>query len=198
MEAWQTLMLAFGGNAALLAVLGIIGKSLLEKLILRDTKLFESELQRKTNEHQVRFLQLHQKRAAVIAELYGLLVESLWAGESFLSPMEWVGEPTKKEKHIEANNKLAEVYRFFDKNRIYLPPDICKSLEELISNVRTQVIKFGIWVKYEESQLSPESQERKYADWDAAYEVIKTQVPAARISLEDEFRKLLGATQLVV
>ena len=85
METWQTILLAFGGNAALLAVLGLIGKSLLDKLIVRDTKKFESdlqaksdaaiehlknELQLKTIEYQVRFSRLHDKRADVIAELY--------------------------------------------------------------------------------------------------------------------------------
>lgn len=49
MSTWQTILLAFGGNAALLAVLGYLGKSLLEKLIVRDTKLFESDLKAKTD-----------------------------------------------------------------------------------------------------------------------------------------------------
>jgi hypothetical protein len=49
MDAWQTVLLAFGGNAALLAVLGLLGKSLLEKMIVRDTKQFESELKSKTD-----------------------------------------------------------------------------------------------------------------------------------------------------
>ena len=112
METWQTILLAIGGNAALLAVLGLLGKSLLDKLIVRDTKEFESslkakadaaiehlknDLQLRTIEHQVRFSRLHEKRAAVIAELYGHLVEALWEAESFLSPMEWAGEPSKKE-----------------------------------------------------------------------------------------------------
>lgn len=49
MDAWQTLLLAFGGNAALLAVLGLLGKSLLEKLIVRDTRQFEADLKAKTD-----------------------------------------------------------------------------------------------------------------------------------------------------
>jgi hypothetical protein len=49
METWQTVLLAFGGNAALLAVLGLLGKSFVEKLILRDTKQFESALKVKTD-----------------------------------------------------------------------------------------------------------------------------------------------------
>lgn len=49
METWQTILFAFGGNAALLAVLGLLGKSLLEKIILRDTRQFESDLKAKTD-----------------------------------------------------------------------------------------------------------------------------------------------------
>ena len=48
MQAWQTILIAFGGNAALLAVLGLLGKSLLDKLIIRDTQEFQAHLTRQT------------------------------------------------------------------------------------------------------------------------------------------------------
>jgi len=44
MSACQTVFLSFGGNAALLAVLVLLSKSLLEKILVRDTKLFETKL----------------------------------------------------------------------------------------------------------------------------------------------------------
>ncbi|MCC7483534.1 MAG: hypothetical protein IT529_00965 [Burkholderiales bacterium] len=93
MSAWETILLAIGGNAALLAVLGLIGKSFLDKLIQRDTHRFEADLKAKSDaaiehlrnalqlqatEHQIRFSRLHEKRADVIAELNGYLVEALW------------------------------------------------------------------------------------------------------------------------
>lgn len=49
MEVWQTILLAFGGNAALLAVLAYSAKSLLDNRVVRDTKLFESELRSKAD-----------------------------------------------------------------------------------------------------------------------------------------------------
>jgi hypothetical protein len=49
MEAWQTILLAFGGNAALIAILAFLSKSLIEKLIVRDTKIFEANLKRTTD-----------------------------------------------------------------------------------------------------------------------------------------------------
>lgn len=212
METWQTILLAFGGNAALLAVLGYLGKSILEKLIVRDTKQFESnlkaksdaaidqlkaELQLKSIEHQVRFSRLHEKRADVIAELYGLLVEALWEAESFLSPMEWAGEPNKKEKHQHAMNKLVELFQYFDKHRIFLPPEVCASLEALVRDIRLQVINFGVWVRYENYELTNDSNIKKQDAWNLGWDAIKNQVPIARESLENEFRKLLGATNFV-
>jgi hypothetical protein len=49
MEAWQAILIAFGGNAGLLAVLGLLGKSFLDKLIVRDTKEFETDLKSKSD-----------------------------------------------------------------------------------------------------------------------------------------------------
>ena len=176
MDAWQTILLTLGGNAVAIAVLGFLAKSLLEKLIVRDTRAFETDLKTKSDstierlktelqlttiEHQVRFSKLHEKRAEVITELYGYLVEALWEAESFLSLIEWNGEPTKKEKHSEANKKLVELYRYFDKNRIYIPKEICSSLDSLVKNVRSQVIKFGVWVGYENNQLTDDSHKQK-------------------------------------
>lgn len=209
MEAWQTVLLAFGGNAALLAVLGFLSKSILDKLIIRDTKQFETdlkaksdatiehlknELQLKTIEHQVRFSRLHEKRATVIAELYGHLVEALWEAESFLSPMEWAGEPNKKEKHKTAVNKLVDLYRYFDKHRIYLPTELCASLESLVIQVRSHVVHFGVYVGLDEKTLNEHTHTEKEKAWNSGWDAIKNQIPLARHRLEGEFRALLGAS----
>lgn len=207
MEAWQTILLAFGGNAALLAVLGLLGKSLLDKLIARDTKRFEtdlkaksdsaierlrSDLQIRTIEHQVRFSRLHEKRASVIADLYGHLVETLWEAESFLSLMEWAGEPSKQEKHKVAMEKLVDFFRFFDKHRIYLPEPICVSLEAIAMRVRSHVIAFGVYTRFSDQSLNEHTRAQKEKAWNEGWEAIKTDIPAARKQLEQEFRALLG------
>ena len=208
MELWQTFLLAFGGNAALLAVLAVIAKSFLDKVITRDTKTFEadlkaksdaaienlkSELQLRTIEHQVRFSRLHEKRASVIADLYGHLVEALWEAESFLSPMEWTGEPGKQEKHNIAMDKLVELYRFFDKHRIYLPSELCDSLEALFMEVRQHVINFGVYVRFHEQSINDHTREQKEKVWNEGWDAIMNKVPLARQNLEQEFRVLLGA-----
>ena len=210
MDPWQTILLAVGGNAAFLAVLGWLGKSLLDKLIVRETKQFESDLKAKTDaaieqlksdlqirsiEHQVRFSKLHEKRAVVIAELYEHVVVALREAESFLSPMEWAGEPNKKEKYREAINKLVDLYRFFDKHQIYLPNQLCANLEGLVKATRWNVTKFGVWVDYNDASLSPQSVKEKLEAWDTAWDALQKEVKLARTALENEFRSLLGALE---
>lgn len=211
METWQTILLAFGGNAALLAVLGLLAKSLLEKLITRDTRRFEADLKAKSDaaiehlrsdlqlrsiEHQVRFSRLHEKRASVIAELYGHLVETLSEAESFLSPMEWLGEPDKAEKHRIAMNKLVDFFRYFDKHRIYLPEEMCGSLEAVAMKVRSHIIEFGVYVGFNDQSMNDHTREQKQKAWNGGWDAIKNQVPQARKLLEEEFRMLLGATAI--
>jgi len=204
-EIIQLVITTFGGIAVLLAVLGYLAKSFLDKLIIRDTKLFETDLKMKSDaaierlrndfqiqtiEHQVRFSKLHEKRAQVIAELNGHLAELLWEAESFLSPMEFAGEPDKNKKYALAMNKIVECLQYFDKHRIYLPSDLCASLEELMLKVHTHVIHFGVYVKCE--QHSVESRKEKDKIWIGGWEAIKNEIPITRKALEDDFRKLLG------
>ena len=177
MDPWQFITAAVVGNATVLAVLGWLGKSLLEKLLQRDSKRFEielkakadstmeqlkSDLQLRTIEHQVRFSRLHEKQATVIAELNAHLVEALWEAESFLSPMELAGEPNKREKHQTAMNKLVELYRYFDKHRIYLPETLCVAVEQLVTEVRSHVIKFGVYLTWDDASLQDHTRKEKH------------------------------------
>src|SRR5882762_456564 len=131
MDPWQSVLLAFGGNAALLLLLGWLARSLGSQLLAKDLEKFKSDLATTSSsaaeqlkhelavaalEHNVKFSKLHERRAEVVAEAYGLLVEAHWASQSFVSLMEWVGEPPKQEKYVTAMNKSAEFYRYFDKN----------------------------------------------------------------------------------
>ena len=76
----------------------------------------------------MQFSKLHERRAEVIAELYGLLVETEWASKGFVSSR----DAPQEEKYVTAMNKAAEFYWYFEKNRIYLPQPLCEQLEQVI------------------------------------------------------------------
>ena len=208
MEAWQVIVAAVLGNAAVLAVLGFLAKALLGQLLQRDILSFQfelkakadsaieqlkSDLQIRTIEHQVRFSRLHEKRANVIADLNGLVVEALWEAESFLSPMQWAGEPDKREKERVAMSKLVELFRYFDKHRIYLPTELCDVVDKLVTDVRMHVIRFGTYLTWDENAIQEHTRKEKHEVWMAGWDAIKNQVPAVRKQLEDSFRALLAA-----
>ena len=207
MEAWQTILIALSGNAAMLAALAYLAKSLIVHKLSRDVSKFQSELKAASDtaierlksdlqlhaiEHQVRFSRLHEKRATVIAELNSLLAEAMWEAESFLSVMEFSGEPSKREKHNTATAKLVELARYFDKHRIYLPGELAAPLEALVQRVRTLVIRFGVYLHWEDGQLQDHTRKEKHKAWIEGWEAIRNEVPAARQKLETEFRAILS------
>ena len=84
MELWQSLLVAAGGNAAVLLVLGFLGRSLVSSILAQNIEKFKAglaqnlekfkaDLQQAGIEHQIRFSKLHEKRATVLAELHKLL-----------------------------------------------------------------------------------------------------------------------------
>lgn len=207
MDIWQTITTALVGNTIALAILGWLGKSLLEKLLQQDTKRFEveikakadstieqlkNELQLRTIEHQVAFTRLHEKRASVIAELNGLLAETLWEAETVLSPIRWAGAPPEREMHRAAEMKLVEFFRYFDKHRIYLPVALCDEIEAMVLEIRHHVIGFGVYLTWDDAALQDHTRREKYEALMAGYTLLKKKVPAIRAHLEDEFRSLLG------
>lgn len=76
MDPWQAVLIAFGGNAALLAVLGWLARSLGAQFLAKDlearkaelsaaaattSERFKHELALVAHEHQVRFSKLHEQ-----------------------------------------------------------------------------------------------------------------------------------------
>lgn len=206
MWTWQSVLTYILGNATLLAVFGWVGKSLIEKRLVADSKRLEadlkskadstieqlkSELQRQTLEHQIKFSKLHEKRASVISELYALLSETLRAAESFLSPLQYGDNSHMLNKYKIAMDKSAELYIFFDNHRLYLPESIGTILEQLLSDVRGYVIKLGVYFEIDEHRLQEHTMRDQLEVWNAGWDAIKNQVPKVRRNLEQEFRLLL-------
>ena len=191
MELWQSLLVAFGGNAALLLVLGFLGRSLMSSVLAKDIEKFKAELHVAAVEHQVRFSKLHEKRAEVLAELYNLLVAATWQATNFAFPMQWAGDPDKKTQYVTAVNAIAEYFRFFDQHRIWLPAKLCDPLEAFAKQLRTPTIHLGVYLGIEHP-TEKTLKEREEA-WANAWDSVEKDIPKLRAAIEAEFRELLGA-----
>ncbi len=206
MDVWQTLLLAIGGNAALLMALAWLVRALGSQLLAKDLEKFKADLTISTNttserlkhelqlhahEHQIRFSKLHERRAEVITNLYAELVEAQWMAQSFVSPIEFSGEPSKAEKYVSAMNKFADFYREFDRQRIFLPESICIQLDEFFQGMRARVIHFGVQTRSSE-YANDDALKAKFKVWAEASDYFNEVVPATRKNLESELRAMLG------
>ncbi len=90
-------------------------------------------------------------------------------------------------------NKAADFYRFFDKNRIWLPEALCQQLEQFVRNMRSKVIKFGVYVTYDTGHGPEHFTKEKMDVWIKAAEYFDKEIPGARSALEAELRGILGA-----
>ena len=90
-------------------------------------------------------------------------------------------------------SKLVELFRYFDKHRIYLPTELCDVVDKLVTDVRMHVIRFGTYLTWDENALQEHTRKEKHEVWMAGWDAIKNQVPAVRKQLEDSFRALLAA-----
>jgi hypothetical protein len=190
-ELWQSLLVAFGGNAALLLALGFLARSLVSSALEKDVEKFKATLQLAAVEHQVRFSRLHDKRAKVLAELYRLLVAAYWSASEFTSPLQWA-DADRRAQYAAALNATAAYFRFFDQHRIWLPRELCQPLERFAKELRTPTLRLGAYLQFE--RLNERTAQEQLEAWDKCWQAVSDEIPKLREAIEDEFRNLLGAT----
>lgn len=202
MEAWQTILLAFGGNAALLAVLGLLGKSLLEKVLARDTLRIETELKANSAaeleklrstlavaaaERHVRFSKLHEQRAETVAETYGLLQKLHYCLGDYVKLFEPVGERSKEERRKDVADAHKAFIDFYKKNKIFLSKAAIKKIEDINQKSVGAFYEFFYGVEMTKGARGDGTDK-----WVETFNHVNEDMPVALSELEDEFRKLLG------
>ncbi len=157
METWQTILLALGGNAVLLAVLGWLSKSLVSQLLTRDIETFKANLKSESEaeilklkfdieksviEYQQKISRLHEKRAEVIAETYGALVQCWHDTNALIFPFDNTEWEQYKEGYDSAMNSINTFFELFNKCRIYFPEELCEKIDEFVMELRAHAIMY--------------------------------------------------------
>lgn len=205
------------GSAPTVAVIGYLGKTLVDKLVAREAKREEAELksrydlinavtasglQRRNVEHQVQFTKLHERRVDVLANLYKHIAGALRAAEDFVKPGR--GEYTPKNRTAlaeEARKAVDALELYFDEHQIYLPPGVQEEARKLVKRLDGAVFEAGSF--HDELGATIDSAEGEpgidLTQWKE--DKLKARVRAwreisvigltLRRSLESEFRKLL-------
>jgi hypothetical protein len=196
---WQAVLVAFGGQAALLLAVAWLIKTLISNQLSKEADAFRIQLQAQASveierlrsalqitatERHVLFSKLHEKRAEVIEKLYMLLLEAADAAKTFAA------NPNDTELSKEEWKQHMELYRFFHINKIYLPTALCTLLGKYETKLRLSIGAVKIYMSIENPR--PEIVKEQITAMREAWRALDTDLPAIMGELEKEFRQLLG------
>lgn len=162
--------------------------------LTRDLEQFKRELDAILSERQTRFSLMHQKRAEIIAELYGMIPraeESLRRMTALMrmeSPDKEVENKKKEGERAEAAKAYNALRDYFDRNRLYLGEQAAKRCDELLSHMKSAFFDF----EYAKGFYTQGRQDDK--KWVEAAQRMTKDVPPVREALEKDFRRILGIT----
>lgn len=177
-------------------VVGWVAKDAIGQYFEKELQRYQADVDKELNRFQaelekdkLRFSELHNERAKITAELYERFVEFENDMKSLTTPLEYEGEPSKDEKIEQAAESGNEFINYYIKNKIYFPPEICDTVEELQGELKSVFDEFRIYQPYKNRRGSPEDLDK----WTDAWETVtEDEVQELKEDLEEHFRELLG------
>jgi hypothetical protein len=172
---------------------------------------------RRRAEHEIRFSQIYQRRAEVIAHLNGALFDVEQSVTELTNLYESAGEPTKGERLREAGERLVELRSYYHRNSVWLDDDISERIEKFVDEIWGMIREFSlIWRALALSGTGEDRSEAKRRareeGWEEAYKQtfggesttigwlkldnrVKEEVPALRQELRAAFREVMGTIE---
>jgi hypothetical protein len=215
MNPWETILVAFGGNAILLVVLGFLAKSLLSQYLAKDLRNFESLLTQSTqlaseelkhrignaaHEHHVRFSKLHKRQAQVIEDVYTRILNFEDASAALALGSNDMSSDLLENALRRAEDAGRELTEYIRRNEILLPEHTSVQLHALIDRVNELLSSCSrnlldrMLADTGHGEHFPEHKEA----WSLVHRYLEHEAPLVRKALESEFRKHLGATGRVL
>lgn len=138
-------------------------------------------------ERHLRFSQLHEKRAVVIAETYALLRKLLSRMSEYVKIFEPAGDKPRDERRAEAANAHRDFIEYYAANSIFIPRIANDKLHAINKEITKTYYEFFYQVD------TNKNQNRDDADtWLKVFNRMNEEIPTALGELEDEFRQVLG------
>lgn len=165
--------------------LGWVARYGIKSFFDTEVKKYQLELEKE----RIQFSELHDRRAEVTAELYQRFVKLEEDMRSMTHPMEMASDPPKDELMESAAESGNEFINFYMRNKIYLPPEVCETVEDLHEEMRGVFNAWTVHKPHEERPGENVDPEKWLELWNT---VTEDEVPELKTELESHFRKLLG------
>jgi len=170
-------------------------KSELDKELQNYENKLDIKLQDHRNElekEQIIFSELHAKQGEVVTEIYSRLFDMERDLRSLAKPLQKSNEPSQDEKIDKVLQSGRRFEQYYKKHKIYLPPEICRSIEDLLEESRDIHRDFSVFSVHEPQKSGLDTQEALEVlteNWDRVNE---DTIPDMKEQLESHFRELLG------
>lgn len=131
----------------------------------------------------------------MIETLYAQLVETDQEFHSLIKPFQPAGEPQPTEKFSAFIKKYNEYYRFFQKKRIYFPPQMCETIDKLNRVIFVSHLELSIYpLDWDSPEFSfhPSLVNEKREYWTKVWDRYNSDVVNLKKELENSFRLILG------
>ncbi len=175
MELWQAILLAFGGNAVLLAVLAFGGRSIVNHWITKSE-----------TEHKIRFSSFFDKQAEAIATTYALARKFNSRLREYLEIPDITLGGSRDERRREAAVSHREFIDYFEQKQIYLPRNSVELINKI--NVESKEVFNKYLYQVENTESTPETAQ----EWLGLIDRVQTELEGIFNELEKEFRRIVG------
>jgi hypothetical protein len=214
MNTLQTILTILGSISAVSAAIIYIGKRIIDKTLdiglekykaslnkelethkselTKGMEEFKANLQILNLERQIKYSRLHEERGKSIKETYELLIDLQEKLEYFTTIFQGPQWTTDHEREKGAIESRANLYRYFQRNRIYYPEAICSLIDEILSVSHNIIVDMSVAkVTAVDAYSGPERALAK-KEWREANSKVSSEIGAARQKLQKEFKKILG------
>lgn len=178
-------------------VVGWVARDVITQYFDKELAKYQTEVEKELNRYQTeldkertKFSELHNKRAKVTADLYKKFVEFEEDLRTLTHPLQKTDGPSKSEKISAAAESGNQFLNFYMKNKIYFPPDVCETVEDIVeASMDIHKAKRVRAAKFAHRQMEPEDFEKELEHWER---VAEEDIPELKEELENHFRELLG------
>jgi hypothetical protein len=183
---WQQLIGLIVAPVVVVGAIAWLLRGIVSQGFARDLHRYKSELEQQNFEHRERFSLIHQRRAEVIATLYGKIARTKSVVADLVGIFQQGGQSLMEKKR-----KVAEIYNdmsaYFFESRIFLPHETAEKAEKLVMTIKNVLIEFDT------AQMGNDVYKPDQTGlWVQAFQRLRDEVPPIQSELEREFKELLG------
>jgi hypothetical protein len=189
MDYWQQLIAVIVTPVLVVGAVAWLLRKFFERGFQRDLEMYKSELARANHEHQTKFSLIHQKRADVIADLYGRLAKAKGLLGDLVGLFQPGGQslPDKKKKVADAYNEASS---FFFQHRLFIPESTAVKVEQVLDAMREAFYSFDT-AQMGHDEYKPD----QTGLWVEAHKAVRDKLPPLLGELEEQFREAIGGIE---